>query len=296
METKTLQELRALAKARGLKGYSKLTKHDLLALLGKARPVHEAAKPAKTAAAPKRATHKPAPAAAPHERDAAPGKTPATAAEIPIVPESGIGEEERVEGAKYAVVPPGTTYTEPRRGPDLREDIDHLPDLREPMLCLLPQKPGVVHGYWRIPPGTPVLEKHLRLRLGWISGEMFHKLEEVAVGAPSGHWYFHLSEGSDYGGIYLQIGYYDGNRFITAFRRGIARIPSLYPSDRTDRQWWISDEQFRAMYLRAGGILREGKLGWKTSVSSPAGAPGALHGVDVPTPWGAPSGGISGLR
>jgi hypothetical protein len=292
MEQKSLQELRALAKARGLKGYSKLTKAELLKLLAKSHATASSdTKPATHTKnpAPRKAT-KHGPGQAHTTRAAKPGTEEVAAPATPV--DTTTGDEERVEGSKYAVVPPGIGYAIPPVAQDLGEDIERLPTLREPMLCLLPQKPGVVHGYWLFPPGTAKHGYPLSLRLGQITGESFEVLEEIPVKAVSGHWYFHVDGTADHGAVFLQIGYYDASgRFVTAFHRGIARIPSLYASGRTDRLWWISDEQFRTMYLRSGGIVRGGKLGWKTSISSPAGPPGA---PGVPTPWGGPSGGMSG--
>jgi hypothetical protein len=83
-----------------------------------------------------------------------------------------------------------------------------------------------------------------------------------------------VDESADMGEVYLQLGYYEPDgRFVTATRRGIARIPSLYASSHTDRLWWVSEEQFRAMYRRAGGHVRGPRLGWAASISSPGGAP-----------------------
>ena len=181
-------------------------------------------------------------------------------------------EEERVESAKYATVLPGSV-AQPAVAADLGEDIDNLPPVTEATLCLLPQKPGVLHGYWVIPPNTPLNSRSLKLRLGRIVRDAFVIVDEISLPHERGHWYFHLDESADIGEIYLQLGYYeaDGN-FVTATRRGIARIPSLHPSERTDRLWWVSEKQFRAMYRRAGGIVHAGRLGWAASISSPGGA------------------------
>ena len=181
-------------------------------------------------------------------------------------------EEEQVESAKYATVLPGGVAP-PAVAADLGEDIDYLPPVTEPMLCLLPQKPGVLHGYWVIPPNTVPYPQSLKLRLGRIVRDAFEIIEEISLPHERGHWYFHLDESADAGAIYLQLGYYEPDgRFVTATRRGIARIPSLHASERTDRLWWVSEEQFRTMYRRAGGYLHGGRLGWFASISSPGGA------------------------
>ncbi|OGI46000.1 MAG: hypothetical protein A2151_01945 [Candidatus Muproteobacteria bacterium RBG_16_65_34] len=288
METKTVEELRALAKARGLTGYSKLTRAELLKLLAKentAPAIPHKARPAKTKSPAAKST--PRKAARPAARAAAgfpaapPASTPdrlASGATPTSSAERIDGEEERIEQAKFAMAPPGAGFAEPRFVPDLGEDIERLPTIGEPMLGLLPQKPGILHGYWRLAPDTRAQPRPLKLRLGRITGEVFEVLEEIPVAQAHGHWYFHVEEAADYGALYLQLGYYESaGRFVSAIRRGIARIPSLYASERTDRLWWVSEEQFRAMYLRAGGFARGARLGWAASTGSPVGAPPAAH-------------------
>jgi hypothetical protein len=292
MTTKTLTELRAQARARGLKGYSKLSRGELERLLGgNDSPKSIAAKkPEKTPSAKKTSATKSKTARAPAKPVLTRGKkkpavtraqttAPAAAPPAPAPRWEWAGdisrqstEEERVESAKYATVLPGSV-AQPAVAADLGEDIDNLPPVTEATLCLLPQKPGVLHGYWVIPPNTPLNTRSLKLRLGRIVRDAFVIVDEISLPHERGHWYFHLDESADIGEIYLQLGYYEADgSFVTATRRGIARIPSLHPSERTDRLWWVSEKQFRAMYQRAGGIVRAGRLGWAASISSPGGA------------------------
>ena len=292
MTTKTLTELRARARARGIKGYSKISRRELERLLtgSNSRKPAAAKKPGGTASTKNtsltkpKAARTPAKSALTHaQKKPAPvrERTPAPAA-VPSAPvpqwewASDISRpptgEEQVESAKYATVLPGGVAP-PAVAADLGEDIDNLPPVTEATLCLLPQKPGVLHGYWVIPPHTVPNSPSLKLRLGRIVRNAFEIIEEISLPRARGHWYFHLDESADPGAIYLQLGYYepDGN-FVIAIRRGIARIPSLHPSERTDRLWWVSEKQFRAMYRRAGGFLRAGRLGWAASIGSPGGA------------------------
>jgi hypothetical protein len=292
MTTKTFTELRAQARARGLKGYSKMSRGELERLLAGSDSLKSAAakKPEKAPSAKKTSATKSKTARAPAkpaltrgkkkpEATRAPTTTPAAAPPAPVPQWEWAGEvarqsaeEERVESAKYATVLPGSV-AQPAVAADLGEDIDNLPPVTEATLCLLPQKPGVLHGYWVIPPNTPLNTRSLKLRLGRIVRDAFVIVDEISLPHERGHWYFHLDESADIGEIYLQLGYYeaDGN-FVTATRRGIARIPSLHPSERTDRLWWVSEKQFRAMYRRAGGIVHGKRLGWAASISSPGGA------------------------
>lgn len=256
MPPKTLEELRAEARALGLTGYSRLTKKELLALLEKHRKI--------AARAPTvRPTVRKKPEIPP------PVHPEPVAALSPGVARIS-GEEERVETAKYAVVAPGVALG-PRRLDDLREDIDLLPALRQPFLCLLPQKPGILHAYWVLPPGFDAGRS--RLRLCRVAGDALEIVEEIALPGARGQWYFHIPESHDTGAWCVHLGHYDAaGDFVSSIERAVARIPSLYATGSIDRRWWLSEAQFRAMYLRAGGILRTGQLAWMGSVSSP-GAP-----------------------
>src|SRR3990172_8548305 len=158
METKTVEELRALAKARGLTGYSKLTRAELLKLLAKentAPAIPHKARPAKTKSPAAKSTPRKAAIPAAGSPAASPASTPdrlASGATPTSSAERIGGEEERIEQAKFAMAPPGAGFAEPRFVPDLGEDIERLPTIGEPMLGLLPQKPGILHGYSRPPP------------------------------------------------------------------------------------------------------------------------------------------------
>jgi hypothetical protein len=310
MTTKTLTELRAQARARGLKGFSKISRRELEHLLtgsGSRKPA-AAKKPEKTtttkriSATKSKAARAPAKStltlgkkkpAATHARTTAPAAVPR--APVPQWEWAGdisrqSTEEEQVESAKYATALPGSVTPRAVVATDLGEDIDNLPPVTEAALCLLPQKPGVLHGYWVIPPNTVPNSRSLKLRLGRIVGDAFEIVEEISLPHERGHWYFHLDESADTGAIYLQLGYYEPNgNFVTATRRGIARIPSLHASERTDRLWWVSEKQFRAMYRRAGGIVRAGRLGWAASISSPGGAVPAPSSERLAWPGGVSS-------
>ena len=296
MPSKNLKELRALARSLGLRGYSKLTRDELEKLLSR----HEGHKPAATEKTVKAASKKTKGAVRARSKSTTPAlaartkmKQPAAAAIRPAANIQPVHpsmapkwewatdtqrqsvDEERVESAKYAIAPPGAA-TPRAETSDLNEDINNLPTVHEPMLCLLPQKPGVLHGYWVLPPGTTPPSQTLKLRLGRIAGDAFEIFDEVTLPHERGHWYFHVDNAAEIGAVYLQLGYYEpGGRFVTATRRGIARIPSLKASERTDRLWWVSEEQFRSMYLRAGGYVHGPRLGWVASIGSPGGAPGA---------------------
>jgi len=289
MAYKTVKDLRALAKFRGLKNYSKLTRDKLERLLaGSVHPKPEIQnkpkKPAKSVKSGRLTSKSRRPAGKPDQTagkkippSAAPGANVAT---NPVSTSAWTSDtrrpaadEERVESAKYATVPSGVTAPSGVAA-DLGEDIDQLPPIAESMLCLLPVKPGLLHCYWQIAPDTVPPLKSLKLRLGRMVRDTFEIIEEFSPPQNHGHWYFHLNEAEEIGAVYWQLGHYESDgSFVTAFHRGIARIPSLYASEYIDRLWWVSDEQFRAMYLRAGGFVRGARLGWAASIGSPGGAP-----------------------
>lgn len=286
MKSKTVKALRALAKQRGLKGYSKLSREELLRRLqaaeARAQPAGEAeSNPASSEATPPMAAAgKPSaipvatPTVAPPEQAAYPQGGPAW-----WEPDHSVGpasarfssEEERVEGAKYALAPsgaPGTGATT-----DLGEDIDRLPPLREPVLCLLPQKPGILHAYWVLPEGSRV-GRELRLRLCRGEREHLEVWEELPLPSDSGTWYFHVPETLHNHDVVLQLGYYRDDTFVSAIPRGVARVPRLYASATTDRGWWIAEEDFRRLYLRAGGFEAGARrYGWAASIGSPGAPP-----------------------
>lgn len=309
MATMTLEQLRARAKALGLKSYSKLKKAALERLVAQAeqagndKRAHPAPAPQPTVKAPEPAppvSAKPryrdvptavptdakplpreAPVAAPTDVTPAP-RVPATPPPAPAHPEpdaqltpraAGAEEsaEQRIETAKYAVVAPGMALGA-RRLADLGEDIDRLPAMRSAQLTLLPQKPGILCASWALPAGFGVAVERLRLRLCRLAGQDIEVLEETPLPAARGQWYFHVPLEPELGLYGAHLGYYNGGGFVSAMELAVARIPTLYASSALDRRWRVSEAQFRAMYLRAGGVLRTDRLAWLGATSSPGGA------------------------
>lgn len=250
LESKSVKELRELAKQQGLTNYSKMTKEKLIWLLAKERPdadnMTTGARNAGGVASER--TTPPYFTEPDHRLDAS---------------------EAQVEEAKYALTPPGIAEIVHAEPADLGEDIETLPPITEPLLCLLPQKPGILHAYWVVDAAMLKRKEGLRLRLTRLAGQSVELLQEFAVNATSGHWYLHLPETEDTGEVYLQLGHYTPEgQFVTTLRRGTVRVPSLRAAGRIDQRWWFSDEQFREMYLRAGGYVRDASLGWAGPASS----------------------------
>jgi len=283
LRNKTLKELRALAKARGLRGYSKLTKDELIVRLEARAP---AAASARTEARhPPRAEVRPSAereiaraargtdSASAGTSEGAPAAGGSEAAAVQPPASSSASPEQVVEEAKYALHPGGVTLA---RAADLDEDIDRLPALTQPLVCLLPQKPGVLYAYWVLPSAPEAERPDYRLRLCCGSGETLQVLEEVPVRTERGGWYFHVGEQSFDDGVLVQLGYYRDGRFHNARGRSLARLPSYYAATRVDERWWIPEADFAQMYLRAGGFMTPARrFAWAGSIGSPGTAPPA---------------------
>jgi hypothetical protein len=257
-EAKTVAELRLAAKQRGFRGYSQWTKDQLV----RALKAHQATE----ASAPAMKQEQPAPSDA---KQSAP-RTPPPAAPPTETPGRN-GEQQRIEDAKFLSTAPGIALHEPDFTLSLEESIDVLPPLLAPTLSLLLQKPGVLHAYWVLDAGMLTRRPTLHLRLSRVTNDTVELLEETRVPSERGHWYFHVDDRLDPADFYLQLGQYgEHGQFTTALPRGIVRMPRLAASSEMDRQWWVSEERFREMYTRAGGVMREGQLRWpaRSSFSS----------------------------
>jgi hypothetical protein len=183
----------------------------------------------------------------------------------------------RLPGATPAPAQPTATaatavpVTAKRDVTPFSEDPDRLSEPREPQLGLLPQRPGVVQAYWVLPLELTRTLPPLHLRVLRADTDRDPLIAELPVAAGRGHHYFQFAENIDPGAVYLQLGYYDSNRqFVNAIGRSLAHVPSLYAARHDPGSAQLSEAQFRALYLRAGGSERGGRLGWSASISSPA--------------------------
>lgn len=259
-ESKTVAELRAAAKKAGIKGYSHLNKEQLVRAVSRA-----SSRPAKRKTGPdaarRRATTKharTAPAVSPTPVAPPPPPLNATPAEWETVRD----EEMQIEDTKFRTTPAGTTIQQPAFPLPGEEDLDLLPPIAMPMLALLPQKPGVLHAYWVLPPDH--WRPQLHLRLARVIAGRVQVLHEFVLPASRGHWYFHVSDSLRFDDLYAELGRYDAQgRFEPQGPRSRAHLPNLYPAGEGHYT-----QLFRELYLRAGGIEREGRLLWPGAVSS----------------------------
>jgi hypothetical protein len=271
MQSKTVAELRALAKAKGISGYSRMRKDELLqALTTQPRTTApRAAATATTQADTKRTSQarEQARATSVIKPTAGTGAEPQPMQQMRTT--AAVDDEQRIEDAKFATTPPDRIASTTEFSTDLGETIDVLPPLTGAAISLLPQKPGILHAYWVLEPGRLQRQPGLKLRLSYASPQRAHILHEIGLSSERGHWYFHIDPHLEQGEVYLQLGHYrEDGTFATAIRRGIVRLPRLGASSHTDRSWWVSEEEFRGMYLRAGGVSERGRLMWSDSMSS----------------------------
>ncbi|MHB8348431.1 MAG: hypothetical protein ACYDHM_14965 [Acidiferrobacterales bacterium] len=275
---KTLQQLRAIARRQGHSGYSRLRKDELVRLLarkppGRAKPEPVRKKKTGTKGTARRsqtgaaARGRGKTVTAPRKRTAATARPRAAAGTI-RKPAGRTGPRRSVRTGPV-VLPAGLVLPVPFVAADLGEDIESLPPLPDALLGLLPQKPGILHGYWALEPGTLRRRPDLRIRLCRIRERVLDVLDEIPLLSDSGRWYFHVGDLVAETQLYAQLGYYGADGiFITAIDRGIARLPSSHASTHTDGNWWISEAEFGRMYVRTGGRIDGQRLVWSASVSS----------------------------
>jgi hypothetical protein len=262
---KTVQELRVLAKSLGLTKYSKLAKAQLLQL------ITAASTPAmRQAAAPPKATKKtpkgkkPASRRVANEAPASRAKPPAHKPRPATRPAPHTAATSAADQAVAAATPADRkgdkTFVSPKISP--------LPPLTTPMLTLRGQKPGVLHAAWCIDPSRSMPLSYLRLRILGMEANNAGVIDEIPLPALQGGQFIHLAEDS-VGPLCAEIGYHSSDgRFIVMLRHAGIRLPQRPAAGRGDPQWFISEEDFREMYVRSGGALEGTALVWHTSFSS----------------------------
>ncbi|MDH5649008.1 MAG: Rho termination factor N-terminal domain-containing protein [Gammaproteobacteria bacterium] len=264
MNQKTVSELRSLAKKLGIPGYSRMRKDELIRAINTAQK-SKSTKKLKTKATPRKSVKKPAVKASTTPKVEAGRKKPERESAASDRSATLSDQEQQIETAKYATSIPGSPLPPSHFAEDLAEDIESLPPIHRPRLSLLPQKPGVFHAYWVLTPGHLINQSSLRLRLSSLVQSQLHILEEISLPSDRGHWYFHADPAADTGKIYLQLGHYnDKHEFVIAIERGIVHAPRLGVSSTIDPRWWISEAEFRRLYVAAGGQLRNDQLLWPT--------------------------------
>ena len=235
MPTKTLEELRAEARTRGLTGYSRLTKAQLRALLDNSgKRVTPTA--AKRAAKPPRKTAARTPAKKKSMRAARGGAHPEPTTTLMPRRENAAGAEESIEAAKYALTTAGMTPGG-RRLTDLLEDIDRLPTRAQPATpACCRRSPACCTPTGRCPRAPTS-----RARVCGCAGLTRRRSRSSRSCTSRRAWTLVLPRARRRGaGAYcVHLGRYDAHgNFVSSFERAIARLPTLYAEARPDRQWW----------------------------------------------------------
>ena len=260
MKGKTVDELRALARSRGLKGYSRLTKDGLLRLLAVKKSIaskttakkKKQTKAGRTATTPAMKKKIASGSAIRRRATTPPPASKAKKRKIPPLP--AIGDAEAAADAKFTIAMPGTRRPQPAPARSLREPIEQLPALPVPMLLVMQQKPGAIHVSWQLPPESVSTPDSTRLRLiqGGPGGETV--VHDIPLPARRGSRYLLLATVGLQSGMTVQVGRYHANgSFHADMQRTLNRLPDAGPAGHTHPRWWISAQDFARLYLHGGG-------------------------------------------
>lgn len=228
----TVAELRAMARQLGLKGYTQLRKAELVRELKRAGAT---------------------PQAAPVRKNPARKK-----------PKRGVSKK------AVSVSSPMPPTQVPKPAGAIREDIEQLPPPpADAVLCVLPQKPGVIYVYWILGGNLTTRPPNAMLRLVSEHDGSIQVLAQIPLPAIAGDHYFHTDIRQEPGDVHAEIGSYaaDGT-FHASLRRNVAGIPSVKTLSTESVPRTAVDQRFRELYQHAGAPVTESALGWDGSVSS----------------------------
>jgi len=246
LNDKTMTELRALARIRGLRGYSKLRKRDLMKLLQNSRSANAPGDPKPSKRSQPRSdrkTHLLAPAPRPGPPALEPGSL------APNIDNAQNRPDPRADRTKFSPGPAAPGARRPVHRADNSDPITSRPALHAPRLVALPQKPGILHVYWRLPE-DPVAE--LRLRIVRIDRGGDGIVSEIIPMTAEGNAYIQVPETADMVEYRAELGRNCGEgNFDLVVPSVVTRTPRNEPSIDGDTRWWISGEEFRSRFARA---------------------------------------------
>ncbi len=263
---KTVQELRALAKSLGLTNYSKLTKAQLLRLVAAAPPpavARAASSKVATKVSKKQKTTR-------HQTET---KVVSPRAQPAARKPHSVGRQASQSAASKAGVGKVATASTPPAGAEddaaTFPKTSPQPPLAAPRLTLRGQKPGVLHAAWSIDPARSMPLPYLRLRIIKVSADDTGVIDEISLPDLHGSRYVHVATEFCHTPLRAEIGYHSSDgRFIVMLRHADIRLPSRLAAGRGDPQWWISETDFRELYVRSGGMSEGSALVWRSSFSS----------------------------
>lgn len=261
LNRKTVAELRALARARRLRGYSKLRKRELVRLLTvststgttDSRRAHGASKATVRSQARNGPRHE---TPIPDACRETPGEDPESniRVEAPVKPAPRADETKFARAALDHGAGNTTTDTDDAGMPASRP----VPSV--PRLVILPQKPGVVHVYWRLSP-EPSDDLRLRvLRIGHTGHEILADFRPLTA---EGNAYIQVPETREAVECRAELGRRAGDgRFDLVVSPAAARVPGNQFSPHGDPRWWISAEDFITRHAQAVHPARSGMTSW----------------------------------
>ncbi len=259
---KTAKELRALARSRGLSGYSRLSRDELVELLA-GRERAPASK--RTQKAGGRSTTKPRAAAERPKRQAASEKPGCPAGDAPgaaLSPRTKrafsshrrLGEQ-RIKASKY--------YLGVQESPELDEGFDYPDTHGESAISLRVRDPYWLFAYWEFAPGLrgeliarigedALLRSRTVLRVHDVTGTdpdnaLGH--HDIDIAPEARNWYINVARVEREYCVDIGLITPDG-LFMVVARSNRVSLPPVGPSDVVDEEW-VTIEALEEFYVRS---------------------------------------------
>lgn len=259
---KTTKELRALARSRGLSGYSGLRKDDLVELLA-SRKTGPA--PERTAKRDSTSVKKPRVAGGRLKRPAASRKTRPTEDDkvaTTLSPRTKrafsarrrLGEQ-RIKASKY--------YLGVHESPELDDGFDYPDTHGESAISLMVRDPYWLFAYWEFAPGLrgeliarigeeALLRSRTVLRVHDVTGtdpESAHGYHDIDIAPEARNWYINVARVEREYCVDIGLITPDG-LFIVIARSNRVSLPPVGPSDLIDEEW-VTIEALEEFYVRS---------------------------------------------
>jgi len=256
LESKTVTELKALAKKNKITLPARARKDDIIKALMASGERKKGARPTgKKPAAPKRHARRsemPVPAVKTVQE---PVKAPAHTWEMPVGAEEPLMAQERVAEAKfYTGSVPG-----PRPAPSPQPYEELPPAYGEEKIAIMARDPYIAHAYWEMTPARIEREKawfgwdsRLCVRIYDVTGVQFNGRNALGyydqeVYERIGNWYFDLGRPTHSFCADIGLRSPEG-KFLTLARSNYITMPRDGVTDVIDEEWMMVDEEFWKLY------------------------------------------------